>query len=303
MAKSVVEFKKSCSNPNPFPARSSPSSNTCLVQSRLNLSVHSDVVEAGHLYHKADQDLYSGLLYKEGNQGPNYASLENGANFIISQTFSTCQSPTWREWARTWFFLRQHHILQSCSPLRPGVCWPMAGDKGYVTIQPSQGIRVRHVTIGHIRKIQSPTKDTPSAPRDMALYGLKWEDSKEEFLGSFIYDQNGLSFQTFGLQHTDPETVQQGRRHIDSNYGNKDFTSLYKGLKWEDSEEEFLGSFIYDQNGLSFQTFGLQHTDPETVQQVRLHINNLRRSGRLQQQGYYSSEGHPSICYKETPYK
>ncbi|CAL9703933.1 unnamed protein product [Knipowitschia caucasica] len=61
----------------------------------------------------------------------------------------------------------------------------------------------------------------------MALYGLKWEDSEEEFLGSFIYDQNGPSFQTFGLQHGDPETVQQVRLHIKSNYGNKDFTCLY----------------------------------------------------------------------------
>uniref|UniRef100_A0AAV2M4D4 SUN domain-containing protein n=1 Tax=Knipowitschia caucasica TaxID=637954 RepID=A0AAV2M4D4_KNICA len=169
----------------------------------------------GHLYHKADQDSYSRLLYKEGKQGPNYASLENGANVIIGQTSGTCRSPNWRECARTWFMPRQHHILQSCSPLRPGVCWPMAGDKDYVTIQLSQGIRVRHVTIGHIRKIQSPTK------------GLKWEDSEEEFLGSFIYDQNGPSFQTFGLQHGDPETVQQVRLHIKSNYGNKDFTCLY----------------------------------------------------------------------------
>ncbi|KAJ0023792.1 hypothetical protein NQD34_003691, partial [Periophthalmus magnuspinnatus] len=116
---------------------------------------------------------------------------------------------------------------QRRSPLVPTLCWPMAGDKGQLTIRLSQAIRVSHITIGHISKTQARTADTPSAPKDISIYGLNQINGQAKFLGSLTYYQSGASFQTFTLPRVHPETFRYVRVHINNNYGNKDYTCLY----------------------------------------------------------------------------
>ncbi|KAK7939686.1 hypothetical protein WMY93_003012 [Mugilogobius chulae] len=120
-----------------------------------------------------------------------------------------------------------HVITGHNYPLTPGHCWAFSGQAGQLFISLAQSIHVSHVTLGHITKEQSPTEEIGSAPKTFTVYGLKDLQGPEIKLGTFHYDPNGHSFQTFRILQLTSKVFRFVRVHVQNNHGNPAFTCLY----------------------------------------------------------------------------
>ncbi|MEQ2170223.1 hypothetical protein GOODEAATRI_033257, partial [Goodea atripinnis] len=83
--------------------------------------------------------------------------------------------------------------------LLPGKCWAFHGVQGTLVISLSHPISITHVTLDHLPRYNSPTGHINSAPKDFEVYGLKNDTEEGTLLGTFTYDENGESTQTFKL--------------------------------------------------------------------------------------------------------
>ncbi|XP_033986656.1 SUN domain-containing protein 1-like [Trematomus bernacchii] len=90
-------------------------------------------------------------------------------------------------------------VIQGSPVLLAGQCWPFHGAQGTLLISLSHPITVSHVTLDHIPRYNSPTGRIDSAPRDLQVYGMREESEEGSLLGTFTYDENGESTQTFKL--------------------------------------------------------------------------------------------------------
>lgn len=171
---------------------------------------------------------YKRLLASKADRMPNFASLPAGASVITSKSSDTF-GQSFVEMLQSLLYPKQLTVMQPASPLIPGQCWSFAGDRGHLHIRLANPIQITHVTIGHIGKAQSPTGFIPSAPRMFSVFGMKTHDSEEKFLGKFVYDQNGPSFQIFSLRGLEQnyDEYQHVRLQVDNNWGNAKYTCLY----------------------------------------------------------------------------
>nr|XP_046271237.1 SUN domain-containing protein 3-like [Scatophagus argus] len=121
-------------------------------------------------------------------------------------------------------------VLQRQKPLTPGHCWAFAGGRGHLFIALSNPIFISHVTLGHISKNVSPTGKISSAPKHFSVYGLETLDDDGTKLGTFLYDHDGDSLQTFKLRlpssHKE-RVIRYVRLQVESNWGHPDYTCLY----------------------------------------------------------------------------
>ncbi|XP_051551069.1 SUN domain-containing protein 2-like [Myxocyprinus asiaticus] len=118
----------------------------------------------------------------------------------------------------------------------PGKCWAFGGSKGFLVISLSHPIRITHVTLEHIPNALSKRGQTDSAPKDFVVFGLSSEFSGGQLLGTFMYDQDGESLQTFELPESTTQVYRMVELRILSNWGHPEYTCIYRfrvhGAPW-----------------------------------------------------------------------
>ncbi|XP_045212525.2 uncharacterized protein LOC123563667 isoform X2 [Mercenaria mercenaria] len=112
----------------------------------------------------------------------------------------------------------------------PGQCWAFKGTQGYIVIQTSTIIIPSGFTLEHIPKALAPSGEIDSAPKEFTVFGLESEyDDKGVSLGNYTYNDNGKPMQFFPIQVLgNPKPFYLYELRIISNYGNQEYTCLYR---------------------------------------------------------------------------
>ncbi|KAF0037051.1 hypothetical protein F2P81_009925 [Scophthalmus maximus] len=161
-------------------------------------------------------------------------------------------------------------VIQGYPVLLPGKCWAFNGVQGTLVISLSHPVRITHVTLDHLPRYNSPTGRIDSAPKDFEVYGTKSDTQEGTLLGTFTYNENGESTQTFQLPNPSDEVYRFVELHVLSNWGHVEYTCLYR---------------------------------------FRVHGKIATTSSRLLSSGYYTSDevfdtsSVTNISYRENPFK
>ncbi|XP_034549731.1 SUN domain-containing protein 2-like isoform X1 [Notolabrus celidotus] len=119
-------------------------------------------------------------------------------------------------------------VIQGHPVLLPGKCWPFPGVQGTLGISLSHPIRITQVTLDHLPRYNSPTGRIDSAPKEFEVYGLKNKEEEGTLLGTFTYDKDGESTQTFKLPNPSDDVYRHVELRVLSNWGNDKHTCLYR---------------------------------------------------------------------------
>ena len=125
---------------------------------------------------------------------------------------------------------------------RPGRCWAMDGNGGYVSIQLRTPVMVSAVSLEHISKELMPFEEEKTAiPREFAIFGkAKDMSSPDVLLGTFTYDNEGSAIQQFQIKDLECSTsawpLCGPNKHpyriitlkVLNNHGNADYTCIYR---------------------------------------------------------------------------
>ncbi|RUS73420.1 hypothetical protein EGW08_018826 [Elysia chlorotica] len=127
--------------------------------------------------------------------------------------------------------------------VKPGTCWAMDTNQGYVTVQLAMPVIMSAVSLEHIPKALSPVGRLDSAPKEIAIMGQEATvDSPEVFLGKFTYDVEQDPIQVFDIK--DPYCSASAHENgkcgpntrpfnvvtlkVLSNHGNPEYTCIYR---------------------------------------------------------------------------
>lgn len=119
-------------------------------------------------------------------------------------------------------------VIQGFPVLLPGKCWAFHGVQGTLVISLSHPITLTHVTLDHLPRYNSPTGHIDSAPKDFEVYGMKNDTEEGTLLGTFTYDENGESTQTFKLPNPSDVVYRVVELRVLSNWGHVEYTCLYR---------------------------------------------------------------------------
>ncbi|CAG5928794.1 unnamed protein product [Menidia menidia] len=119
-------------------------------------------------------------------------------------------------------------VIQGYPVLLPGKCWAFHGVQGTLVISLSHPISISHVTLDHLPRYNSPTGRIDSAPKDFEVYGMKNDTEEGTLLGTFTYDENGESTQTFKLPNPSEAVYRFVELRVLSNWGHIEYTCLYR---------------------------------------------------------------------------
>ncbi|XP_038160749.1 SUN domain-containing protein 2-like [Cyprinodon tularosa] len=119
-------------------------------------------------------------------------------------------------------------VIQGYPVLLPGKCWAFHGVQGNLVISLSHPITISHVTLDHLPRYNSPTGHINSAPKDFEVYGLKNDTEEGTLLGTFTYEENGGSTQTFKLPTPNDAVYRFVELRVLSNWGHAEYTCLYR---------------------------------------------------------------------------
>jgi len=108
--------------------------------------------------------------------------------------------------------------------ITPGDCWAMNGTHGFLTIKLRDPIIPSAVTYEHIHK--NILLDYKSTPHKFTVYGMNELRDIKTLLGSFEYNNNESTVQTFDFNST--KTYRYIQFEITENYGHPNFTCLYR---------------------------------------------------------------------------
>jgi len=111
----------------------------------------------------------------------------------------------------------------------PGECWAFKGSKGYVVVGLSVPIYISSVTIEHIPKSVA-LLNTSSAPQNFSVFALNHPDDieNEVNLGNFTFTEENGSLQNFPVSSDNRRKYSYVELRVSSNWGNPDFTCLYR---------------------------------------------------------------------------
>jgi len=121
----------------------------------------------------------------------------------------------------------------SASSEAAGECLALEGTRGWVDLRLREAIVVKAVTVEHVHR--DVAYDITSAPKLVKILG--WNNTKSpgagaRVLGSIRYQlldgQGGSAMQTFELGGAPGTAVDHVRFEVESNYGNKDWTCVYR---------------------------------------------------------------------------
>ncbi|XP_060518572.1 SUN domain-containing protein 1-like [Cylas formicarius] len=120
-------------------------------------------------------------------------------------------------------------ILRPCT--LPGSCFAFRGSTGSIRVRLAAEIEVWGVTVGHASRILVGSDGMASAPKDFEVYGFRDDfDAHGTFMGSFTYDYTSKQHQTFPMvkNHTRDKLFGLVELRVMSNYGNEEFTCIYR---------------------------------------------------------------------------
>ncbi|KFV92765.1 Sperm-associated antigen 4 protein, partial [Eurypyga helias] len=110
-----------------------------------------------------------------------------------------------------------------------GQCWPFEGHQGQVVIRLPARVHLTAVTVQHISKYATSSEAVTSAPRDIAVFGVDVDGEEETLLGTFMYDVEKYSLQTFPLKNAPlPRAFLCIKLLVKSNWGNPTYTCIYR---------------------------------------------------------------------------
>ena len=121
----------------------------------------------------------------------------------------------------------------SASSEAAGECLALEGNRGWVDIRLREAVAVNAITLEHVHR--DVAYDITSAPKSVKILG--WNTTKSpsagaKVLGSIRYrlldGQGGSAMQTFELDGASGAVVDHVRFEVESNYGNKKWTCLYR---------------------------------------------------------------------------
>ncbi|XP_060615694.2 SUN domain-containing protein 3-like [Anolis sagrei] len=168
--------------------------------------------------------------YEDHVQMPDWAQKTIGATIDHSRTSKSYEPENPKSCWYKYLFISTAKppdtILQP--DVYPGNCWAFHGSEGQVVIKLPERIYPTAVTVQHIPKAVSPVKGATSALKDFSVYGIDDEINEETLLGTFMYDIEKETIQTFQLQK---EAVKQFlciKFKVQSNWGNEEFTCIYR---------------------------------------------------------------------------
>ncbi|XP_075580921.1 SUN domain-containing protein 3-like [Pelecanus crispus] len=122
--------------------------------------------------------------------------------------------------------------------IAPGNCWAFQGSRGHVVIRLPEQIWPKAFTIWHISEAVSPSGEVSSAPKDFAVSGVD-EATAETLLGTFTYDVHKEIAQTFHVQKELPRTFRYIKFQVQSNWGNPEYTCVYRVQVHGNMDPEF----------------------------------------------------------------
>ncbi|XP_034729383.1 SUN domain-containing protein 2-like isoform X2 [Etheostoma cragini] len=161
---------------------------------------------------------------------PNYALESQGACAVSHRSSNTYNAQA--GWSFLWIPMwlpsaNPGIVIKGGSPLVIGHCWPFAGERGHLFITLSHPITISHVALSHLSRSLSPTGTISGAPKEFSVYGMKTFDEEGTPLGTFLYDQDGDSTQTFKLPDHKKAVFHHVKLQVETNWGNPDYTCLY----------------------------------------------------------------------------
>ncbi|XP_070803852.1 SUN domain-containing protein 2 isoform X1 [Pituophis catenifer annectens] len=171
--------------------------------------------------------------YSEDRIGMVDYALESGGASVIStrcsETYETKTALLSLFGIPLWYHSQSPRVILQ-PDVHPGNCWAFQGSQGFAVIRLSSRIHPTAVTLEHISKSLSPSGTIPSAPKDIAVFGLEEEDHQEGILlGKFTYNQDGDSIQTFHFQDIDRQAAfQLVELRVLSNWGHPEYTCIYR---------------------------------------------------------------------------
>ncbi|XP_023205019.1 SUN domain-containing protein 3-like [Xiphophorus maculatus] len=134
---------------------------------------------------------------------PNFALKSQGAKVLQWRPLAAhpgqLQRCGWFGFALEEPFIHPDIVIQGRTRLNPGECWAFEGSQGHLAIALSHRVLISHVTLGHLPKMLSPTGNSWSAPKEFSVYGMREPEQEWTHLGTFIYEEDGDSLQTFEL--------------------------------------------------------------------------------------------------------
>ncbi|KAL8203041.1 UNVERIFIED_CONTAM: hypothetical protein K2H54_036519 [Gekko kuhli] len=140
-------------------------------------------------------------MYEDHVQMSDWAQKTLGATIDYKRTSESYCETVWN----CWFI---PCLISSANPpdtvlepaVYPGNCWAFQGSEGQVVIKLPGKIYPRAVTVQHISKAIAPEGNIKSALKDFVVSGLDDETDEETLLGTFMYDIEKESIQTFQLK-------------------------------------------------------------------------------------------------------
>ncbi|GLD63897.1 SUN domain-containing protein 2 isoform X1 [Lates japonicus] len=221
------------------PPAPSPDTNTAPVHNHLTPELQqvmekwlTDRIKEQDVLRLGDKGSSTDLMRPMADKMADFALETQGASVIstrCSETYrirSACVTlfgfPLWypSESPRT--------VIQGYPVLLPGKCWAFHGVQGTLVISLSHPVRITHVTLDHLPRYNSPTGRIDSAPKDFEVYGMKNDTEEGTLLGTFTYDENGESTQTFKLPNPSDEVYRVVELRVLSNWGHVEYTCLYR---------------------------------------------------------------------------
>ena len=111
-----------------------------------------------------------------------------------------------------------------------GQCWPMEGRNGSIAIQLSGAVNIDAISIDHVSRHEALSM--ASAPKEFDVFFYEQEEDVEsggpgQYLLSGAYNDDGTSVQTYHVEGG-PKRARAVRLQINDNYGNEDYTCLYR---------------------------------------------------------------------------
>uniref|UniRef100_A0A8D3APW4 SUN domain-containing protein n=1 Tax=Scophthalmus maximus TaxID=52904 RepID=A0A8D3APW4_SCOMX len=170
-------------------------------------------------------------LFSQDRTGRADYALESGGGSVLStrcsETYETKAALLSLFGLPLWYFSQSPRaVIQP--DVHPGSCWAFRGSTGFLVIRLSMRILPSAFSLEHLPRALAPSGALHSAPRDFAVYGLDDErQDRGKLLGSYTFDQDGDSLQTFAATEND-ETFQVIEVQVLSNWGHQEYTCMYR---------------------------------------------------------------------------
>ncbi|KAJ1173886.1 hypothetical protein NDU88_005711 [Pleurodeles waltl] len=160
-----------------------------------------------------------------------HALYKAGARVLLSMSSPALEAhQSWLEWLgslfRDWHEADRYHRLMLEPEMTHGSCFPMAGERGLVTLKLNSSVVVSTVGLDHLSRFIS--RNITMAPRDFIVYCFDEAFSWARKLGSFRYEIDGEPSQTFRVQRQAPQPCRVIRLWVLNNWGNKEKTCVYR---------------------------------------------------------------------------